>query len=446
MKRALLKTALYGCASFALIVGGANISFAQSHSGGQGSGNSQRDNGQGGGAQGQQQKGGTAAGQRGGGHGSSDLRDVFERMEDEGEASGINEHGQGGKGLPQGQASGRASSETGGRPADKGPSVSSRGSHGTGETGESEEDSDRPDYAGPGGRDNKPGRPNAEPGVSKGSIYGDMYVLLRDENGVPILDENGYVQVQYLDADGNLQCCIPRSAEGDLLQTLEDGTMVAPIEVELGRLNVGRSPEQVLATRYDEAVTAINLSDSVSLDASGRLVITASDGTQKTIDAPLENLALYYELLTTGTLSGVDPTKLGDLSYLVDGELTAQDLEMAASFFAAASDKTVPVTVDSIEYMNTVLGIEGSLTDGYTDFSDFTYNREDVYASMEVTVLVQQDDGSWKPETVNVFTDILGGTATGELTNVAAFTTATDDARLIINYLHEYEVPANSVN
>lgn len=458
-----IKTALCGAASIALVLSAPNISFAQNHDGGGNGGGSHmdggNDSGHGGGSQGQKRQGGMNAGQRGGG-GGGDLRDVFEQMEEEAASDGINEHGQGGKGTPHGQESGSASGTKGkgrsstekgssstekstGRPADKGPSASSKGSHGTGETGESEEDSDRPDYAGPGGRDNKPGRPNQESGIKKGDIYGDMYVIDRDENGVPILDENGYVQVKYLDADGNLQCCILRDSEGNLLPTLADGTAVVPIEVELGRLSVGRSPDQVLAAQYEEAVNSINTAASVSLDASGRIVITATDGTQSTIDSPLENLALYYELLTTGTLSGVDATKLGSLSYLADGNLTAQDLSLAASFFAAASDKTIPVSVDSIEYMNTILGIEGSLTDGYTDYSTFTYDRQAVYGSTEVTVLVEQEDGSWKPTSVNVYDTILGGTPTGDLTNVTAFTTATDDARAIINYLHEYEVPTS---
>ena len=171
-------------------------------------------------------------------------------------------------------------------------------------------------------------------------------------------------------------------------------------------------------------------------------MITASDGTEKTINSPLENLALYYELLTTGTLTGVDETKLGSLSYLADGSLTAQDLSTAASFFAAASDKTIPVTVNSIEYMNTILDISGTLPDNYFDYSSFSYDRQTVYGSMEVTVLVEQSDGTWKPTSVNVYDAVFGGTPTGELTNVTAFTTATDDARAIINYLHEYEVPA----
>ncbi|MBD1544897.1 hypothetical protein [Roseibium aggregatum] len=411
--------------------------FAQSHSSGGGSSHSDGGHDDGGhdegGAKGKQRRGGDgAAGQRGSGGRGGNLRDVFRGMEEEAAADGINEHGAGGKGTPGGQSG--AQKKGSGRPETAGSS-------------ESEEDSDRPDYAGPGGRDNKPGRPNTESGIKKGGIYGDMYIILRDENGVPTLDENGYVQVKYVDANGDLQCCIPRNDEGDLLATLPDGTAVVPLEVELGRVSVGRSPTQVLAAQYDEVLNTINSDDavSVSLDASGRIVVTLTDGTEKTIDSPLENLALYYQLLTTGTISGIDdPTKLGDLAYLVDGTLTAQDLSVAASFFAAASDKTIAVTVDSIEYMNTILGIEGSLTDGYVDYSSFVYDRESVYGSMEVEVLVQQPDGSWASETVNVYDVILGGEATGELTNVTAFTTATDDARAIIDYLHEYGVPTTN--
>lgn len=431
MKRNFRNLALCGVASIAMIIGGANLAFAQSHSGG---GSSHSDGGHDdgghddGGAKGKQRRGGDGtAGQRGSGGRGGDLRDVFRGMEEEAATDGFNEHGAGGKGTPGGQQG--AKKQGSGRP-------------GTAGSSESEEDSDRPDYAGPGGRDNKPGRPNTDSGIKKGGIYGDMYIVLRDENGVPILDENGYVQVKYVDANGDLQCCIPRNEEGDLLATLPDGTAVLPVEVELGRLSVGRSPTQVLAAQYDEAISLINSAESVAVDASGRIVITLSDGTEKTIDSPLENLALYYQLLTTGTLTDVDATKLGDLAFLVDGTLTEQDLAVAASFFAAASDKTVPVTVDAIIYMNTILGIDGTLNDDYVDYSSFTYDREAVYGSMEVEVLVQQSDGSWVATTVNVYDAILGGEATGELTNADAFSTATDDARAIINYLHEYEVPA----
>ncbi len=424
-------------AGFGLV--GASPALAQSHSGGGGNGSGHMSDS----VRGHKGQGGSGAMGRGGmGHGS--LRDVFNEMEEE---SATGDHASGaeqpGGSATKGSSAARGSSTThgSGKPADRGSASAKKGS-GHVATPSEEEDSDRPDYAGQSGRDGKPGRPNTASGTKKGTLYGDMYVIVRDENGLPVLDDNGYVQVKYVDADGNLTCCVLRDAEGNLLPTLADGTTVAPLEVELGRLSVGRSPTRVLAAQYEEAIDSINASTSVSLDASGRIVLTLADGTQKTIDSPLENLALYVELINTGTLSGVDASKLGDLSYLVDGTLSEKDLQMAASFFAAASDKTIPVTTDAIEYMNSILGIDGSLADNYVDYSSFTYDRQTVYGSMQVEALVEQTDGSYVPTSINVYDTIFKSQPTGELTNVSAFTTATDDARAVIDFLHEYEVPA----
>ena len=446
---------LMGAAFATAIVGigmaGATPAFAESHGSG-GKGSSQMTDG----VKGHKGQGGSGTMGRGGGSmGKGSLRDVFNEMEEESATdhqagsheTGTEDHG-GSDGTSKGSATKGSSTARGsstthgtGRPADRGSATAKKGSGSTATPSE-EEDSDRPDYAGQSGREGKPGRPNTESGTKKGTLYGDMYVIARDESGLPILDENGYVQVKYVDADGNLTCCVLRDAEGNLLPTLADGTAVTPIEVELGRLSVGRSPTRVLAAQYEEAINSINTSTSVSLDASGRIVLTLADGTLKTIDSPLENLALYVELLNTGTLGGLDASKLGDLSYLVDGTLTAKDLQMAASFFAAASDKTIPVTIDSIEYMNSILGIDGTLASNYVDYAAFTYDRQTVYGSMTVEALVAQPDGSYLPTTINVYDTIFKSQPTGELTNVSAFTTATDDARAVIDFLHEYEVPA----
>lgn len=107
-------------------------------------------------------------------------------------------------------------------------------------------------------------------GTKKGDIYGDMYVLVRDENGILLLDADGNVQL-VLDDEGN------------------------PIPVDLGRLSVGRSPTAILDQQYDELLKSINEADSVSLDDSGRLVLT-TDGIAATVDSPLANLVLYVNL------------------------------------------------------------------------------------------------------------------------------------------------------
>lgn len=323
---------------------------------------------------------------------------------------------------------------------------------------DSDDDSDRPEWAGTPGQDGKPGNPNPQPGVSKGGIYGDLYVILRDDNGIPLLyvwedtDGDGVPDtavptadgfVQPIDAEGNL---IPLDAEGEPI----DETLLQ--EVEFSRLNVGRSPTRVLLSRYDEAIAAINTATSITLDAAGRLVLTI-DGVENTIDSPLENLALYVELMNTGTLGGVtvDPSVFGDLAFLVDGSFTVEDFDVAASLLAAAADKTGELTVDEIVYLNTYVGVEGTLTDSsgsgsYVDFSTFTYDRSDAFADTTAYVLILQPDGSWVAEEVNIFEAVFDGTDVTAEAGADSFAQAADDALQVIEFIHEYEVPTVASN
>jgi hypothetical protein len=343
-----------------------------------------------------------------------------------------------------GHESGGRSSHTGGEGRGKSISGSEHGG-GRGSVIDSlrsdESDSDRPVWAGVSGSEGKPGGGNSEPGSKKGDLFGDMYVILRDENGIPILSEAGFVQP--IDADGNL---VPLDEEGHPL----DESLT--IEVELGRLNVGRSPSSVLVRSYDEVIDLINLATAVSLDPSGRLVLTVpgDDGEliEKTIDAPLENLALFAEILNTGTLSGVtiDPALLGDLAYLVDGELTTADYAAAASFLAASSDKSGTLTIDEVIYLSAFVGLEGTITsegESYVDYSDFTYDRTATYQDITTTVLVEGTDGVWTPTEVNVFETVFDSEVYQSLDGgIDGFVQAADDARAVIEFIHEYEVPA----
>jgi hypothetical protein len=386
------------------------------------------------------------------GHGS--LRDVFREMEEE----AAEDIGPGGIGHDEVGKKGKGGKDAAASPRkEPGKGTKGEGKKGTPGGEEADEDSDRPDWAGTPGSEGRPGRPNEEPGVKKGTIYGDMYVVLRDDDGVPLLDDSGYVKILFLYND-QLVCCVDRDAEGNLLTTgtLSDGTVVSnvlPIEIELGRLSVGRSPTRVLAAQLDEAVKSINDATSLSLDSAGRIVLTLSDGTTQTIDSPLENLALYVELLNTGTVAGVDTTKLEMLGFNEDGTISDADLlKIASSLFAAASDKTISITIDSIEYMNAILDLTATLDankDGviddqdasFIDFTEFTYDREATYSSLTVTILETSDGGAtWVPTEVNVYAAVFNST---ELTasNVAGFTAAADDARTVINFLHTYSVP-----
>jgi hypothetical protein len=300
-----------------------------------------------------------------------------------------------------------------------------------------EEDSDRPAWAGGGGGKNDRGEKPGSAGSTRGDLYGDMYVILRDDNGVPILNDAGFVQP--IDADGNL---IPLDEEGAPI----DPSLA--IEVEMGRLNVGRSPKSVLDNRAAEVIALLNSATAITTDAAGRLVVTTADGTTKTIDAPLENLALYVALMTEGTIPGVTDLPGTDFDYLVDGTLTAQDLETAKSFLAAASDKFETLTPDAVAYLNAILGIntvtEGNVTWSAVDYSTYTYDREDTYGDVTTTVLIKQADGTYVPTEVNVYDAVFHDQDYSGTGTFTAFATSVDDARAVINYIHEYAVPADT--
>ncbi len=293
------------------------------------------------------------------------------------------------------------------------------------------EDSDRPDWAGTQGKDGKPGSGNTTPGVSKGGLYGDMYVILRDENGVPVLSPEGYVQP--VDENG-----VPIPLDEDGHPTDETAT----IEVELERLNVGRSPSGVLSKRLEEAVSAINDATAVSLDESGRIVLTIN-GEEMTIDSPLENLAIYVELMNEGTLGlSLDNSVLGSLSYLNDGNLTAEDFAAATSFLAAASGKYTPVTVDSVAYMNTILKVDGTIEQNdvnYVDFASFSYDRSDAYDGVMVDVLVEVSPGTFETQSVDLYDAVFSGQDYTSTSGIDGFAQATDDARAVIAFVHDNE-------
>ena len=392
------------------------------------------------GSKGGQGGGGQGMG-RGGGSESQSLRDIFNTMESSSatthSSATSDEHGSGSKGGSASTSHGKKGSAS---TAKKGSSTAGKKSGKSTDKAAEEEDSDRPAWAGISGREGKPGRGNTASGTKKGDVYGDMYVLLRDANGVPILKElaDGTWVVQPVAKDGVTP--LPLDAEGNLI----DPTLATA--VELGRLNVGRAPLTVLSAQYEEVLKNINAADSVTLDASGRLVLT-TNGVVASIDSPLANLALYVELLNKGTITGVtDISKFAsNLQYLVDGKMTTADMLSAASFLAAAADKTGTLTIDKVVDMNTILGITGTLTSAtgatYVNYSTFTYDRASVYSTKTVDVLVKQADGSYKAETVNVF-DAVFKNALYTGTNVAAFSTAADDALQVIEFVHTFAIPA----
>ncbi|MFA6232474.1 MAG: hypothetical protein WC617_20245 [Rhodanobacter sp.] len=309
-------------------------------------------------------------------------------------------------------------------------------SGGSGVSADAEENSDRrgPKYGG----GKTPGKP-AGASTKKGDLYGDLNVILRDANGVPILDQYGHVQP--LDANGNP---LPLTPEGDIAPGSED--LVVP--VEFSRLSVARSPSKVTDKSYAEAISTLNSATAITVDSSGRLVATV-DGVAKTIDSPLENLALYEALLNKGYLPGLDlkeGVSLGNLSFLADQSLTNNDMLQAASFLAAASDKFGSINQDTVVYSDSIMGVTGLTpvtgADGksYVDFSKVTYDRGDTYAG-DVTYLKSNGDGTYVAVTAPIMTAVFGGTDYSG-TQLDAFTQAADDARAVILFVHENPLPS----
>lgn len=119
-------------------------------------------------------------------------------------------------------------------------------------------------------------------------------------------------------------------------------------EVELGRLSVIRSPDKVLDRALAEVVSNWDgsLATLYSLPAiEFGAYVEANWDTLTIIDSPLQNLALFEALLdsadhNTVPLSGVS-------SNLV---------ELSAIFIGTASDKTIPVTTDTVKALLTIAG------------------------------------------------------------------------------------------
>jgi hypothetical protein len=122
-------------------------------------------------------------------------------------------------------------------------------------------------------------------------------------------------------------------------------------EVELGRLNVARSPDKVLNQALDEAVASLTPEMvayyNLSLDDAIFELSTNFDEVSF-IDSPLQNLALLKDVLSGGTS-------------LADAGITTGDSVVAAMLLGAASDKTVPISTDTAIAITAILGTPISL-------------------------------------------------------------------------------------
>jgi len=333
-------------------------------------------------------------------------------------------------------------------------------------------------------------------GGTESPDLGDLFVLYRDADGVPILTADSCQQPLAapgvtLPAVGTIPQCIPASATESCVIPVDPATCGVVLgyetytqEIDFGRTSVARSPASVLDQSLEEAVIRLSTADCVTRDAAGRMVTsTVTDGVvaSAAIDSPLMNLAIYRQLMLTGYL-GAESAPLA---------LPADALDIAAVGIGAASDKTGKVTVDMLVYLNQILGLTDEtvttflpkqciqvkeevmgviqmvqkcfLNYGPTG-GNFAYNRGALFGALPAPanipaaapqegwaeylgVLNPLDPVLLQPTFVRVQGPTLAAVpelvaAPGWMgSNVGGFTVAADDARAVINYLHSWPLP-----
>lgn len=461
--------------------GGAGHDSGSSHEEGHDSG-AGHDSGSGhSGGSGGKKMGKGASGERGGGRGGS-LRDVFKQMEIEDALEEV-------RGQRRGKSNAGQTGQRGGQAAaDKGQSGGKKDE--PQDAAEEPSDSSKPYWAGvPGGGGSAGGGGGGKPAT--GSLYGDLYSIIRDADGVPVLDDDGRLQYYYTDADGTVKCCIPYIVDPETGDADPDFENYAEIEAVFSRTSVVRSPERVLDMQYTEFVNSVNDDDVVKVivDQTGRLALEMTDGSVTTIDSPLIYLTLYQGVLT-GSLpnaesrtgdpedpaddivldtSKFDTTTFPALEALVDGTFDGDDLSLSATFLAAAMDKSGTATSDMIVYLNTIMGVPNDLnavtpsdttnpvvttTPEYVQYSEFEYDRiaffgaddpttEDIIEGKTIVVQVADPDNpdTWVTTTVNILDQVFDGKAADATTGIDAYTQAVDDVRAVIDYVHTYAPP-----
>jgi hypothetical protein len=355
--------------------------------------------------------------------------------------------------------------------------------------------------------------------------YGDLVVLYRDANGVPILSESQLVTDPEtgLEVSGGL-CLQPVAAAGvdivdvdgvsiDCVKTPDDLCLI-PVdqyscsvlpeyasytqEIEFERINVARAPEDVMAQQLEDVLIGLSTADCIQLDPAGRLLyqtqdINDSDGDgdadeyfAKTVDSPLQNLAIYKELILKG--------QLGDPAIELPKPFAAYGfLDTAAKGLGAAASKEGSVNVDLVVYLNQIMGlsdeatttvldpklcidyrdeVQGNMvlvTKCFLDYSDYSYRRQQTYRRLPYPAYIPEEDPTagwfeylaflrynvadeplfhirdarilptvW-PDLTTDLNDALPGFIGG---NIGGIAQAADDARAVILFAHNNPIPA----
>jgi hypothetical protein len=319
--------------------------------------------------------------------------------------------------------------------------------------------------------------------------YGDLYVLYRYPSGIPVLTADSCVQPLAAEPfDG----CIQKPGTTDpadcLIIPVDPATCAVPLdyaiytqEADFGRINEARSPDAVFDTQLEEVMVNIATAGCLTLDPAGRPVYSSLDTDGEvpvvltsTVDSPLQNLAIYRQLMLEGSLPG---------GVVLPGmEEPNGWMSTAAHALGAASDKAGKVTIDVWAYLNDILGLTDMTGPAALErecimvkeevmgkivmvekcfllVGDFAYTRSADYTSLPrppyiPAELPQEGYFEYLKQTgVNifqivdgpilnaVFADGAGGYVEYSESGAEAFAQMADDARAVIDFMHIWAVP-----
>ena len=313
--------------------------------------------------------------------------------------------------------------------------------------------------------------------------YGDLIFLYRDEWGKPIVDANmcqqpiGFPEPDLCPEEGLLWndtdevWLVPTDPNTCAIDTAH---AACTDEVNFGRTNTARSSDAVLESQLEDVIIGLAIADCTTLDPAGRMVHSryVDELVTHTIDSPLQNLAVYKQLMREGTI-GVP---------LPEGALP---LETAARGLGVSIDKGSEVNVDLVVYLNEILGLTdldtptilpktctlvkeevmGSIElvqKCFLDYSTYGYTRGPNFESLPSPAYIpvgnptlgifeslsKINDNLYKvaegPILQTVFPDGFNWYEPGFTNgNIGGFAQAADDTRAVINFMHNWPVPAD---
>lgn len=302
-------------------------------------------------------------------------------------------------------------------------------------------------------------------GGKKGDIYADLVLLYRAVDGRPIMKEFGtdacLQPVSYDAIPGITPVTNPANGKDVwLIPLVGDGVVPAAEEVEvcdvdpafltyvreveLGRLNLGRSPTKVLDRAFAEVLRNLEAASVVLLDPAGRL---EPDGVA--IDAPAENYAIHTQLQIFGGLSG----PLGTYPLPIQPGAQHPFLDHAASGLAGAADKTGTIGVDRVAYSNRIMGIAdatsvlgvlvsqrvggvllGVAGEKYVSYGGYTYSRSATFPGCASGFLLV---GTTTVPFSGTLIDLVFGGQNFTGSNINGFAQRADDALKVIAFAHD---------